>query len=73
MSRITKFFLIICVITTFTSGILNLISFFLVNSSRPQMFLIFSGINFIVAYLLNKEIIDIEDLKKEREDNNETY
>lgn len=73
MSQVTKLFLIICVITTFSSGLLNLVAFFMVNSSRPQMFLIFSLTNFIVSYLLNKEIIDIEDLKKESEDNSETY
>ncbi len=73
MSQITKVFLIICVITTFASGLINLAAFFVISSNRPQVFLIFSTINFIVSYLLNKEILDIEDFKKENEDNHETY
>lgn len=57
MSKITKIFLIILTIFAFASGIANTLYALFAEARNPNMLLTLGLFSFLMAYLLNEEII----------------
>lgn len=57
MSKLTKIILIILTVFAFSSGVANTIYALFVHTTHPNVLLVVGMFSFLMAYLLNEEII----------------